>query len=88
VTDKTKADVKGGTIIDYDGQTRLLEIAQVPKGFEEDFKSVRKFKVRRRACARLIRPDLQHKQHLGQHPRAQAGHGGGGARPGGAPGSA
>ena len=30
VTDKTKADIKGGTIIDYDGHVRLLEIAQVP----------------------------------------------------------
>jgi UTP--glucose-1-phosphate uridylyltransferase len=31
VTDKTKADVKGGTIIDYEGSVRLLEVAQVPK---------------------------------------------------------
>lgn len=30
VTDKTKADIKGGTLIDYQGATRLLEIAQVP----------------------------------------------------------
>lgn len=30
VTDKTRADVKGGTLIDYDGRVRLLEIAQVP----------------------------------------------------------
>ncbi|EDP44062.1 hypothetical protein MGL_1459 [Malassezia globosa CBS 7966] len=28
VTDKTKADVKGGTLIDYEGTVRLLEIAQ------------------------------------------------------------
>jgi len=33
VTDKTKADIKGGTIIDYDGSVRLLEIAQVPSEF-------------------------------------------------------
>ena len=45
VTDKTKADVKGGTLIDYDGQIRLLEIAQVPSEHVEDFKSVRKFKI-------------------------------------------
>ncbi|TFY83007.1 hypothetical protein EWM64_g1008 [Hericium alpestre] len=45
VTDKTKADVKGGTLIDYDGQMRLLEIAQVPSEHVEDFKSVRKFKI-------------------------------------------
>jgi UTP--glucose-1-phosphate uridylyltransferase len=31
VTDKTKADVKGGTLIDYEGSIRLLEVAQVPK---------------------------------------------------------
>lgn len=43
LTDKTKADVKGGTIIDYQGQVRLLEIAQVPPEHVEDFKSVRKF---------------------------------------------
>ncbi|KDQ21911.1 hypothetical protein BOTBODRAFT_50439 [Botryobasidium botryosum FD-172 SS1] len=44
LTDKTKADVKGGTIIDYKGTVRLLEIAQVPSEHVEDFKSVRKFK--------------------------------------------
>ena len=30
VTDKTKADIKGGTLINYEGSVRLLEIAQVP----------------------------------------------------------
>merc|ERR1712093_365311 len=45
VTDKTKADVKGGTLIDYEGTIRLLEIAQVPSDHVEDFKSVRKFKI-------------------------------------------
>ncbi|KAF3907694.1 hypothetical protein AA313_de0207492 [Arthrobotrys entomopaga] len=44
LTDKTKADVKGGTIIDYEGNVRLLEIAQVPKEHEQDFKSIKKFK--------------------------------------------
>lgn len=44
LTDKTRADVKGGTIIDYDGAVRLLEIAQVPKEHTEDFKSIKKFK--------------------------------------------
>lgn len=39
VTDKTKADVKGGTLIDYEGSMRLLEIAQVPSEHVEDFKS-------------------------------------------------
>ncbi|CAH0550134.1 unnamed protein product [Brassicogethes aeneus] len=43
VTDKTKADVKGGTLIQYGNKLRLLEIAQVPKEHVEDFKSVKKF---------------------------------------------
>lgn len=45
VTDKTKADIKGGTIIDYEGGVRLLEIAQVPPEFVAEFKSVKKFKI-------------------------------------------
>ncbi|KAI0702985.1 UTP-glucose-1-phosphate uridylyltransferase [Cerioporus squamosus] len=45
VTDKTKADIKGGTLIDYEGSIRLLEVAQVPNEHVEDFKSVRKFKI-------------------------------------------
>eukprot|EP00042_Codosiga_hollandica_P023842 m.96958 g.96958 ORF g.96958 m.96958 type:complete len:498 (-) comp51335_c0_seq1:1308-2801(-) len=43
LTDKTRADVKGGTLIDYEGNIRLLEIAQVPKPHVEDFKRVSKF---------------------------------------------
>ncbi|OBZ68190.1 putative UTP--glucose-1-phosphate uridylyltransferase [Grifola frondosa] len=45
VTDKTKADIKGGTLIDYDGSIRLLEVAQVASEHVEEFKSVRKFKI-------------------------------------------
>ncbi|KAJ1908785.1 UTP-glucose-1-phosphate uridylyltransferase [Tieghemiomyces parasiticus] len=45
VTNKTKADIKGGTIIDYDGGVRLLEIAQVPSEHVDDFKSIKKFKI-------------------------------------------
>jgi UTP--glucose-1-phosphate uridylyltransferase len=45
VTEKTRADVKGGTLINYEGKLRLLEVAQVPKEHEEDFKSVKKFNV-------------------------------------------
>jgi len=45
VTDKTRADVKGGTLINYDGKLRLLEIAQVPKDHVDEFKSVSKFKI-------------------------------------------
>jgi len=44
VTDKTKADVKGGTLIQYENKLRLLEIAQVPKEHVDDFKSVKTFK--------------------------------------------
>ena len=44
LTDKTKADVKGGTIINYDNSVRLLEIAQVPKQYTNEFKSIKKFK--------------------------------------------
>jgi UDP-N-acetylglucosamine pyrophosphorylase len=31
VTNKTMADVKGGTLISYEGHSQLLELAQVPK---------------------------------------------------------
>ena len=44
LTDKTRADVKGGTLINYDGQVRLLEVAQVPKEHIDEFKNIRKFK--------------------------------------------
>jgi len=44
VTDKTRADVKGGTLIYYENKLRLLEIAQVPKEHVDDFKSVKTFK--------------------------------------------
>ncbi|XP_053471897.1 UTP--glucose-1-phosphate uridylyltransferase isoform X1 [Ictalurus furcatus] len=45
VTDKTRADIKGGTLIQYDNKLRLLEIAQVPKAHVDEFKSVTKFKI-------------------------------------------
>lgn len=45
LTDKTRADIKGGTIISYDGKVSLLEVAQVPSQHIEEFKSVTKFKV-------------------------------------------
>ncbi|TFK54086.1 UTP-glucose-1-phosphate uridylyltransferase [Heliocybe sulcata] len=40
VTDKTKADMKGGTLVDHDNTLRLLEAAQIPLEHAEDFKSV------------------------------------------------
>ncbi len=45
VTDKTAADVKGGTLIAYEGKARLLELAQVPPSKVDEFKSVKKFKI-------------------------------------------
>ncbi|CAB1436587.1 unnamed protein product [Pleuronectes platessa] len=42
---KTRADVKGGTLIQYEDHLRLLEIAQVPKAHVDEFKSVTKFKI-------------------------------------------
>merc|ERR1719381_415041 len=39
------ADVKGCTLIQYENKLRLLELAQVPKPYVEEFKSVRKFNV-------------------------------------------
>ncbi|XP_039963639.1 UTP--glucose-1-phosphate uridylyltransferase isoform X3 [Bactrocera tryoni] len=44
VTDKTRADVKGGTLINFENKLRLLEIAQVPAEHVDDFKSVKTFK--------------------------------------------
>jgi len=45
VTNKTRADIKGGTLVNYEGSMRLLELAQVPAEHVEDFKSVSKFKI-------------------------------------------
>ncbi|KAJ4807914.1 UTP--glucose-1-phosphate uridylyltransferase [Rhynchospora pubera] len=45
VTPKTLADVKGGTLISYEGKIQLLEIAQVPDEYVSEFKSIQKFKI-------------------------------------------
>ncbi|XP_058179689.1 UTP--glucose-1-phosphate uridylyltransferase-like [Rhododendron vialii] len=45
VTPKTLADVKGGTLISYEGKAQLLEIAQVPDEHVNEFKSIEKFKI-------------------------------------------
>lgn len=55
VTDKTMADVKGGTLVEstnafngcLNGESKLmlLEIAQVPKEHVDEFKSVKKFRI-------------------------------------------
>lgn len=45
VTDKTRADVKGGTLIEYNGKAKLFEIAQCPPSKIDEFKSIKKFKI-------------------------------------------
>ncbi|KAF5405527.1 UTP--glucose-1-phosphate uridylyltransferase [Paragonimus heterotremus] len=44
VTPKTPADIKGGTLTRCGDKLRLLELAQVPEKYIDDFTSVRKFK--------------------------------------------
>lgn len=66
VTDKTRSDVKGGTLIQYENKLRLLEIAQVPKEHVDEFKSIKKFKffntnnlwVKLDAIERVLKGDL------------------------------
>lgn len=45
LTDKTRSDVKGGTLIHYEDKLHLLEIAQVPRDHVDEFKSITRFKV-------------------------------------------
>jgi UTP--glucose-1-phosphate uridylyltransferase len=45
VTDKTRSDVKGGTLIEYEGKAKLFEIAQCPAAKVDEFKSIKKFKI-------------------------------------------
>lgn len=45
MTEKTAADVKGGTLYQSGDQLQLLEIAQVPEEHVEEFASARKFKI-------------------------------------------
>ena len=46
VTNKTRADIKGGTLVKTNHSAlRLLEIVQVPNEFREEFKSIKKFKI-------------------------------------------
>ncbi|TGZ65392.1 hypothetical protein CRM22_005876 [Opisthorchis felineus] len=44
VTPKTPSDIKGGTLMRYGEKLRLLELAQVPEKYMDEFTSVRKFK--------------------------------------------
>eukprot|EP01028_Stygiella_incarcerata_P007861 TRINITY_DN328_c0_g1_i2.p1 TRINITY_DN328_c0_g1~~TRINITY_DN328_c0_g1_i2.p1 ORF type:complete len:495 (-),score=127.56 TRINITY_DN328_c0_g1_i2:290-1774(-) len=45
VTPKTRADVKGGTLVRKNGRPYLLELAAVPDERKEEFKSITRFKV-------------------------------------------
>uniref|UniRef100_A0A914WN14 UTP--glucose-1-phosphate uridylyltransferase n=1 Tax=Plectus sambesii TaxID=2011161 RepID=A0A914WN14_9BILA len=45
VTEKTQADVKGGTLIKINDKIMHLELPQVPKDHEEDFKSINVFSI-------------------------------------------
>lgn len=45
LTNKTRADIKGGTLITHEGALTLLEIAQVPNNKKSEFTSTRKFKI-------------------------------------------
>eukprot|EP00249_Psilotum_nudum_P015613 c25427_g1_i1 orf=65-1513(+) len=68
VTPKTLADVKGGTLISYEGRLQLLEIAQVPNEHVNEFKSIDKFKIfntnnlwaNLKAIKRLVEADALH----------------------------
>lgn len=45
VTDKTRSDVKGGTLIEYENKAKLFEIASCPPSKIDEFKSIKKFKI-------------------------------------------
>ena len=45
ITPKSRTDIQGGTLVDYDGHIQLLELDQVPFDHVEDFKSVKKFNI-------------------------------------------
>ncbi len=60
LTNKTKADVKGGTIIDYEGSVRLLEIAAGAQGARQRVQVDQEVQV------------LQHQQHLDERQGHQA----------------
>lgn len=44
VVEKTLADVKGGTLIEYENRINLLEVAQVPEEHLDEFYNIEKFK--------------------------------------------
>jgi len=81
VTDKTRADVKGGTLIEYEGKAKLLEIAQVHPSKVEEFKSIKKFKIfntnnlwiNLKAIDRLVRQSAFDNMDIIYNPKAAEG---------------
>ncbi|KAF0740683.1 hypothetical protein Ae201684_003917 [Aphanomyces euteiches] len=66
VTDKTRADVQGGTLVTYKDRPHLLEVNQVPQEHLESYRSLNKFTmfntnnlwVNLRAIQRMVAQDL------------------------------
>ncbi|KAE8987633.1 UTP--glucose-1-phosphate uridylyltransferase [Phytophthora fragariae] len=66
VTEKTRADVQGGTLVSYKDKPHLLEASQVPPEHMDDFRAINKFEtfntnnlwVNLRAIQRLVAQDL------------------------------
>ncbi|XP_065919353.1 UTP--glucose-1-phosphate uridylyltransferase-like [Dysidea avara] len=83
VIDRTRSDVRGGTLVNYDGKIRLLEMAQVPKDKVDEFKSVSKFKifntnnlwVNLKAIDRLLSKDKIHMEVIVNQKAAPGGSG-------------
>ena len=44
VTPKAPSDIKGGTLISYEGRTKLIEFSQIPHHKMSEFKSISQFK--------------------------------------------
>eukprot|EP01086_Lenisia_limosa_P012831 TRINITY_DN41449_c0_g1_i1.p1 TRINITY_DN41449_c0_g1~~TRINITY_DN41449_c0_g1_i1.p1 ORF type:complete len:494 (-),score=151.92 TRINITY_DN41449_c0_g1_i1:65-1546(-) len=68
VTNKTRADVKGGTLIEYQDTVKLLEIAQVSSQNIEEFKSITKFKIFNTNNVWINLRSLKHKLEQGALP--------------------
>lgn len=81
VTDKTRADIKGGTLIMYEEKLRLLEYIQVPKDHIEDFKAVSNFKIfntnniwiQLSAIKRIVESNKLNMDVVEEHPQSNAG---------------
>lgn len=43
VTHKTRGDVQGGTLVEYGGKAKLVELSQVPRDHEGEFRSLKTY---------------------------------------------